>query len=140
MKKLCKAQEYIDLVYIQAETEYIGGQRNEIAKLHIEKRHTAAWSTINQHTCRKSKPSKVVPLINEKKTGCLTSRSYSDKPLKVRQKKPFPRLKYQIFLTSPVNPALGKKNNSPGLDNIPAIICKDPIFHDLLLSICNHAG
>ena len=30
-----------------------------------------------------------------------------------------------------------KNNKAPGLDNIPAMIWKDPIFNDLLLSICN---
>ena len=31
-----------------------------------------------------------------------------------------------------------KSNKSPGLDHIPAIIWKDPTFHDLLLNICNY--
>ena len=29
-------------------------------------------------------------------------------------------------------------NKSPGLDNIPTLLWKDPIFHDLLLEFCNH--
>ena len=31
-----------------------------------------------------------------------------------------------------------KANKSPGLDHLPAIIWKDPTFHDLLLHICNY--
>ena len=31
-----------------------------------------------------------------------------------------------------------KGNKAPGLDNIPSLIWKDPIFHDLLLKFCNH--
>ena len=29
-------------------------------------------------------------------------------------------------------------NKSPGLDNIPSLVWKDPLFHDLLLKFCNH--
>ena len=29
-------------------------------------------------------------------------------------------------------------NKAPGLDNIPSLIWKDPLFHDLLLRFCNH--
>ena len=31
-----------------------------------------------------------------------------------------------------------KNKKTPGPDNIPALIRKDPIFHDLIQSICNH--
>ena len=33
-----------------------------------------------------------------------------------------------------------KYQKSPGLDNIPTIIWKDPIFHDLLMKIWNYTS
>ena len=150
-RKVRKAQQFLDRAYVTAEAEFIQGQTRSIAKLHKEKKHTAAWKTVNQLSGRKAKPSITIkggssnkrlenwtdhfkkllgqpPPADENSTIPFTQ--ISD-PLDINSE-PFTLSELQVAIKSI------KTSKTPGLDNIPAIIWKDPSFHNILLSLCNN--
>ena len=57
LKNIGKAQKQLDEAYASADTEYIQGKINNISRQHTAHQHATAWSTINELTGRKSKPS-----------------------------------------------------------------------------------
>ena len=150
-RKLRKANQFLDRAYATADAEFIQGQIKAIGRLHREKKHTAAWKTINHLSGRKSKPSITIkggssasrlnnwkehfqkllgqppPLNPESQTISLTTIS---EPLDIST---------GLFSLEELQAAIKpmKNNKSPGLDNIPAMIWKDRSFHNTLLSICN---
>ena len=150
-RKVRRAQQFLDRAYATAEAEYIQGQIKSISKLHKEKKHTAAWKTINSITGRKSKPSITIkggstPKRLENWSGHF-SKLLGQPPPSAGDTLPFPLDKVSDPLPISTDPftleelraALKpiKNNKTPGLDNIPAIIWKDPSFHSTLLSLCN---
>ena len=149
-KKVTKAQTQLDEAYAIAEAEFIQGKIDDITHLHVAKQHAAAWKTINELTGRKSKPSiklKGGSQENRKANWLSHFRSLLGEqpktPANLQLRKiqvseeldistdPFTLLELQTVLKSLSN------NKAPGLDNIPTILWKDPIFHDLLLQLCN---
>ena len=150
-RKVRKAQQFLDRAYATAEAEFIQGQTKAIGKLHNEKKHAAAWKTINQLTGRKSKSSITI------KGGSSPKRlenwkSHFEKLL--GQPPPAPsggsvlpftpiveqlNISTDPFTIAELQAAVKsiKANKTPGLDNIPAIIWKDQAFQPILLSLCN---
>ena len=148
--KLRTALSNLDSAYASAQAEYIQGKISEISHLHITKKHAAAWSAINELTGRKSRPSITIKggSSSKRKENWLSHfRDLLGQAPKTPTNIPMPLNQIASGLNIPVGPftldelneALKplKHNKAPGLDNIPAMIWKDPIFNELLLSICN---
>ena len=150
-RKVRKAQQFLDRAYATAQAEFIQGQNKAIGKLHKEKKHAAAWKTINQLTGRKSKSSITI------KGGSSPKRleNWVGHFKKLLGQPPPPPINGSTLPFTPITEPLDintdpftidelqaaiktiKINKSPGLDNIPAIIWKDPSFQPILLSLCN---
>ena len=150
MKNITKAQNKLDEAYATAEADYIQGKINKIACLHTAKQHAASWKVINELSGRKEKPSiriKGGSAAKRKSNWLLHFKSLLGNPPKLNDQ-PLPKIKISDELNIDTNQFTLEElkvviksfsnNKSPGLDNIPTILWKDPIFHDLLLDLCNH--
>lgn len=149
-KKLTSAKKCLDNVYLEAEEAYIKGKINDLSELHISKKHSAAWQTINDITGKRSQPTIVI------KGGCKEKRMNNwtnhfqnllGKPPDIPEGSHLPEVKISDTLDIPVAPFTLQelkyvirfvKNKQFGPDKIPAIIWKDCIFHQLLLDLCNY--
>ena len=124
---------------------------DQISRQHTSNQPAAAWKTINELTGRKHKHSiklKGGSPENRKENWISHFRSLlgekpktpSDQILKKTQiseqldisTDSFSLAELKIVLKSLSN------NKTPGLDNIPTLIWKDPIFYNLLLHLCNN--
>jgi|TARA_B110001454_G_scaffold215734_1_gene237708 exonuclease III len=150
-RKVRKAQQFLDRAYATAEAEFVHSQVKSISKLHKEKKHSAAWKVVNEISGRKSKPSITI------KGGSATNRltnwvGHFEKLLGQpppttggNPSLPFTKvsepldISTETFTLEELYVVLKsvKINKTPGLDNIPAIIWKEPSFHSTLLDICN---
>ena len=148
---MTKAQIMLDEAYAIAEADYIQGEINKIKELHTAKQHAASWKVINDLSGRKEKPSiriKGGSPLKRKSNWLHHFKSLLGNPPKLSQQ-PLPKLKVSDELNIDTNPFTSEElksviksfsnNKSPGLDNIPTILWKDSIFHDLLLEFCNNA-
>ena len=130
--------------------EFIQGKIDRISRQHVSKQHATAWENINNLTGRKRKPSiriKGSSAAERKNSwlnhfqnlpgGTSTTREEQDLPrIKIADPLNISTESYSLNELRAVVKSI-KVQKSPGLDNIPALIWKDPIFHDLLLDICN---
>ena len=146
------AQRELDEAYLQAEADYINGKISDLANLHITKQHHAAWKTISEISGKRSKPS--VRLKGGSQAKRLSNwanhfGSLLGKEPKLPDNISLPREKISDTLDIPtteftlteLHKALKQTKSSKafGPDNIPPIIWKDPVFHQLLLKYCNLA-
>ena len=146
------AQRELDEAYLQAEADYINGKISDLANLHITKQHHAAWKTISEISGKRSKPS--VRLKGGSQAKRLSNwanhfGSLLGKEPKLPDNITLPREKISDTLDIPtteftlteLHKALKQTKSSKafGPDNIPPIIWKDPVFHQLLLKYCNLA-
>lgn len=149
-KNLTNAQKRLDDSYLNAEAMFIQGKIDSISNLHISHQHSAAWKTINELTGRKDHPS-----IQLKGGSSKIRREnwlnhfkslLGNPPILNNDSLPLTQIFDELDIsTSPFtleelskSVKLFSNNKSSGLDNIPTILWKDPIFLDLLLEFCNH--
>ena len=149
-KALELAKKRLDEAYLKAEADFIDGKINDISSLHINKKHHAAWKTIGELSGKNSKPTTRI----KGGSGNKRMSSWHDhfknllgKPPVTPENDLLPMDKISDtldistsdFTTSELKCAIKslKSSKAFGPDNIPAIIWKDPIFHDLLLKLCN---
>ena len=151
LRKLTKAQAQLDEAYVNAEAERIEKKLDQIGNLSSSNQHTAAWPTINDLAGRKSKPSIRVKgesaekrkeswlsyflnLLGEQPPNTLGNRA-----LPLIQIAKLLDISTSTFTIQELEDAIKslRGNKAPGLDNIPSLIWKDPLFHDLLLRFCN---
>lgn len=149
-KALELAKKKLDDAYLKAEADFINGKVQDISSLHISQKHHAAWKTIGELSGKRSKPTTRI------KGGSSAKRmsSWHDhfknllgKPLEAPENNSLPMEKVSDildicttnFTINELKIAIKKLKSSKafGPDNIPAIIWKDEIFHDLLLKLCN---
>ena len=150
-KSLESAKKALDNAYLDAEADYIKGKIADISDLHINQKHSAAWKTINDITGRKTKP--VVVTKGGSKQARINIwlshfKNLLGNPPPLPENSQLPRMQVSEELNISSEPftmdeltAVLKKtkiNKTPGLDKIPPLIWKDPIFHELLLKLCNH--
>ena len=147
---LTTSKKELDNAYLQAEADYISGKIADIKHLHITKQHSAAWKSISEISGKASKPA--IRL----KGGSSDARmsNWSEHFRNLLGKEPttptthsLPRTKISDPLDIPTHPftinelTTVLKSIKPakafGPDNIPAIVWKDPIFHSLLLKLCD---
>ena len=148
---LTLAQKELDDAYLSAEAAFISGEIDNLSSLHHAHRHAASWKVINKLTGRKETPTAKLKGGSAEKRKSLWFKHFSEllgkepstsdhdlpkmeiaKDLNIKTD-PFNLDELQQVINSLSN------NKSPGLDFIPTIIWKDPIFHGLLLKICNYA-
>ena len=133
-----------------AESLFIQGKIDSINNLHISNQHSEAWKVINEITGRKDHPSiqlKGGSPEKRRENWLNHFRSLLGNP-PVLHEEPLPLIRIVEELDIPTSPfkkeelektiKLFKNNKSSGLDNIPTVLWKDPIFIDLLLEFCNH--
>jgi len=149
-KNLSDAQKVLDDAYLTAEAMFIQGKINFISNFHVSNQHSAAWKVINELAGRKDHPS-----IQLKGGSPEKRREYwlnhfksllGNQPALNTEALPLTQIFEELDIaTSPftkdeltkcVN--LFSNNKSSGLDNIPTLLWKDPIFTDMLLEFCNH--
>ena len=124
---LITAKKNLDNAYIESEADYINGKIAEIEHLHITKQHSAAWKTISEISGKSSKPA--IRLKGGSSASRLSNWTEHFKNLNI------PTCSFSINELKVVLKSL-KSAKAFGPDNIPAIIWKDPIFHSLLLKLC----
>ena len=113
---------------------------------------TAAWPTINDLAGRKSKPSiRIKGESAEKRKesrlsyflnllGGQPPNTLGNRALPLVQIAKLLDISTSTFTIQELEDAIKslRGNKAPGLDNIPSLIWKDPLFHALLLRFCNH--
>lgn len=152
LKSTNSAQKELDAAYASADAERIKDKINKISTQHDpHNQHITAWDIINELTGRKSKPSVRIKggTADQRKDAWLSHfrNLLGDEPktpantvlpiIKITDSLNIPTTPFTLEEILPVIKSM-KTNKSPGLDNIPTIIWKDPVFHGLLLKICNH--
>ena len=149
--KLLAAKTSLDLAYVDAEVDYVNGKINDISNLHISKQHSAAWKTINELSGKGSNPPTIIKGGNQQKrleNWMSHFHNLLGKPTTLPPVDTLPRIQIRNSLNIPTNeftinelsPVLKSLlNKALGPDKIPAILWKDPIFHQLLLDLCNFA-
>ena len=152
LRKLTKAQAQLDEAYVNAEAERIEKKLDQIGNLSSSNQHTAAWPTINDLAGRKSKPSiRIKGESAEKRKeswlsyflnllGGQPPNTLGNRALPLIQIAKLLDISTSTFTIQELEDAIKslRGNKAPGLDNIPSLIWKDPVFHDLLLRFCNH--
>ena len=130
------SQDHLELALescIQTKTE-------ELDNLHHEYKQAAAWEVLRVIT-----NTKATPVVRVKDFSNLRGKSEQDISLedtffcnKVSDDLPIPT---GPFTMEELQKGLNKPNKSktPGPDDIPAIIWKNPLFHKQLLDFCNES-
>ena len=150
--KLAACKRALDEAYLDAEVAFVNGKIDELSYLHINNQHSAAWKTVNELSGKSSKPPTTL------KGGCREKRlenwlshfkNLLGKPATLPENKALPKLQVSNTLNIPtgkftiaeLNQVLKNvKNKALGPDKIPAVLWKDPIFHQLLIDLCNFAS
>ena len=149
--KLAVAKKSLDDAYIDAQVAYINGKIDDLSNLHLNQQHSAAWNTINELSGKGSKPSTTIKGgSREKRLENWLShfKNLLGKPATLPENTSLPKVQVSNLLNISTNefvkPELtyvlkSMKNKALGPDKIPVILWKDPIFHQLLLDLCNFA-
>jgi len=149
--QLVTAKKALDKAYMDAEIAFINGKIDDISNLHVNHQHSAAWKTINELSGKGSKPPTTIKGGSQQKrleNWLSHFRNLLGKPSALPENISLPKVQICDSLNIPtheftmaeLNPILkGIKNKALGPDKIPAILWKDPIFHQLLLDLCNFA-
>ena len=147
--QLIAAKKDLDDAYLSAEADYINGKISDISHLHINKKHHAAWKTIKEISGKSSKPT--IRLKGGSSENRISNWSDHFKNLLGKEPKTpdnntLPNvtisetldISTSDFTQMELNTVIKQlKNKAFGPDNIPPIIWKDPLFHSLLLKLCN---
>lgn len=149
-KYLSNAQKRLDDAYLNAEAMFIQGKINSISNLHVSHQHSAAWKVINELSGRKDHPSIQLKGGSPEKRREHWLKHFKsllgNLPVLNTEALPLKQIFDELVIsTSPFTKdelikcvKLFSNNKSSGLDNIPTVLWKDPIFLDLLLEFCNH--
>ena len=147
---LIMAKKNLDDAYLSAEANYINGKITDISHLHINNKHHAAWKTIKEISGKSSKPTIRIKGGSTEKRMLSWSNHFENllgKGPKLPDNITLPSVKISNTLNietseftlnelSAVIKQL-KPSKAFGPDNIPAIIWKESLFHELLLKLCN---
>ena len=149
--QLINAKKNLDDAYLNAEADYINGKISQLSKEHIAKKHHLAWKTIKDLSGKNSGSSVRIKGGSAKKRLENWSTHFQNllgKSAKVPDQDTLPRIPVSDTLDINTSPFTIselktatkqlKSSKAFGPDNIPAIIWKDEIFHELLLKLCNH--
>ena len=149
---LTLAKRELDDAYLQAEADFINGKITNLASMHISKQHHAAWKTISEISGKRSKPTIRLKGGSQSKRLANWAKHFGDllgKEPKLPDNISLPREKIADTLDIPTSEFTisellkvlkqTKSTKAFGPDNIPPILWKDPLFHQLLLKYCNHA-
>eukprot|EP00111_Clytia_hemisphaerica_P013463 TCONS_00039544-protein len=129
---------------------FIQGKINSISILHVSHQHSAAWKTINDLTCRKDHPSIQLKggspdkrrenWLNHFKTLLGNQPILNTNALPLTQIFDELDISTSLFTIDELSNCvkLFSNNKSSGLDDIPTLLWKDPIFMEMLLDFCNH--
>ena len=141
------AKKSLNKAYLDAQLDFVNGKIDELTNFHINQQHSAAWKTINKFSGKGSKPS---PMIkgSSRENWLSRFRNLLGKPATIPTNISLPN----VQVSSPLNIRTGqfinaklilvlksRENKALGPDKIPVILWKDPIFHQLLLELCNFA-
>ena len=149
--RLAAAKKSLDEAYLNAQVAFVNGKIDDITNLHINQQHSAAWKIINELSGKGSKPSTTIKGGNKEKrlqNWLSHFKNLLGKPATVPENNSLPTTQISSLLNIPTcnfnNEELvfvlrNLKNKALGPDKIPGILWKDPIFHQLLLDLCNFA-
>ena len=150
--KLNMAKKQLDDAYLDAEVDYISGKIDDLSRYHISNKHHLAWKTVKDFAGKNNTSSVRIKGGSAKKRLENWETHFKNllgKEARLPEGYTLPRRQVSGPLPINTNPfslseleAVIKQQKSSkafGPDNIPALIWKDPLFHTLLLDICNHA-
>ena len=149
--KLAAAKKSLDDAYIDAQVAFINGKIDYLSNLHINQQHSSAWKTINELSGKGSNPTPTIKGgTREKRLENWLSHFKNllgkPAPLSVGSSLPKVQVSNRLnistdeFKKAELSSVLkSMKNKALGPDRIPVILWKDPIFHQLLLDLCNFA-
>ena len=149
--QLIMAKKNLDDAYLDSEVDFINGKIQSLENQHISKQHHQSWKTIKELSGKTPATSiRIKGGSAKKRMESWTShfKNLLGKKSKLPQSSSLPIVKISDTLdieTSPftldeVATAIKQISSSKafGPDNIPALIWKNKIFHNLLLDLCNH--
>ena len=149
--KLAAAKKSLDDAYINAQVAFINGKIDNLSNLHINQQHSAAWKTINELSGKGSNPTPTIKGGSRDKrleNWLSHFKNLLGKPASVPEGSTLPKVQVSNLLNIPTDKfnkaelilvLKNMKNKALGPDKIPVILWKDPIFHQLLLDLCNFA-
>ena len=150
--KLAACKRALDDAYSDAEVAFVNGKIDELSYLHINSQHSAAWKTVSELSGKSSKPPTTLKGgSREKRLENWFShfKNLLGKPATLPEDKTLPKLQVCNSLNIPTGKFTiaeltqvlkNVKNKALGPDKIPAVLWKDPIFHQLLIDLCNFAS
>ena len=144
------AKKRLDNALLDAEVNFINGKIKELSDQHTSNKHHLAWKTIKELSGKNSNSAIQIKGESAKKRMKNWTSHFKNllgKEAKLPDNLTLPSVKISDQLNSNVSSftldevkvATKQLNTSKafGPDNIPALIWKDPIFHHLLLDLCN---
>ena len=149
--KLAAAKKSLDDAYINVQVAFINGKIDDLSNLHINQQHSAAWKTINELSGKGSNPTPTIKGGSRDKrleNWLSHFKNLLGKPASLPEGSSLPKVQVSDHLnisTDKFNKAeliyvlKNMKNKALGPDKIPVILWKDPLFHQLLLDLCNFA-
>ena len=148
---LIQAKKDLDDAYLDSQVDFINGKINALSNQHISKQHHLAWKTIKELAGKNSNSSIRIKGGSAKERMKNWSNHFENllgSKAKLPENHTLPSVKISDtlnictsnFTPSELKSAVKQLKSSKafGPDNIPALIWKDTIFHDLLLGLCNH--
>ena len=144
------AKKRLDEAYLEAEVDYINGKISDLSEQHISKKHHLAWKTIKELSGKNSNSAIQIKGGSAKKRMENWTSHFKNllgKEARLPDNMTLPSVQISEPLNIKVSPFTLdelqaatkqlKTSKAFGPDNIPALIWKDPIFHQLLLDLCN---
>ena len=149
--QLITAKKNLDDAYLDAEVEYINGKVESLEHQHISQQHHLAWKTVkeiagkNPQTNIRIKGGSTKNRMENWKNHfkCLLGRkatlpdAYSLPKERISDTLDIDTSPFTLMELITVTKQL-KSCKAFGPDNIPALLWKNPIFHNLLLNLCNN--
>ena len=144
------AHKQLENAYLTVQSEFIQTKIDHITSLHTSNRHAAAWSAISELSGRKSRSNVTIKGGSQEKRKENWKNHFQSLLGAQNETTNMPDIpldhisapldiQTSVFSAKELEEAVKvlKLNKSPGLDNIPTVVWKDPFFQEILLDICN---
>ena len=137
--------------YVDEEVDFVNIKNDELTNFHINQHHSVAWETINELSGKGSKPSPTIKGGSREKwleNWLSHFKNLLGKPATIPTNISLPNVQVSGLLNIPTGQFINAKlilvlkslkNKALGPDKIPVILWKDPLFHQLMLELCNFA-
>ena len=148
---MIQAKKNLDDAYLDSQVDFINGKIDSLSKQHISKQHHLAWKTIKDLAGKNSNSTIRIKGGSAEKRIENWSNHFKNllgKKANLPDDQTLPSVKISDtlnictsnFVATELKSAVKqlKASKAFGPDNIPALIWKDTLFHNVLLGLCNH--